>query len=45
MATRKVINISRHNVVSIKMLYAFSYICTLYSKILKGRTEPYFILF
>ena len=44
MASRKDINISEHYVVSINA-YAFSYICTSYSKKMKGRAESYFILF
>ena len=43
MASRKGINISGHDVVSISaMLF---HICTLNSKKLKGRTESYFIMF
>ena len=44
MATRKGINISGHYVVSINAICIFIYICTLYLKKLKGRTESCFIL-
>ena len=43
MATKKGIRLSRHYVVSINVMPF--YICTWNSKILKGRTEEYFVLF
>ena len=45
MVTRKGINISVAYVVHHKWEERLFYICTLYSKKLKGRTESYFILF
>ena len=43
MVSRKGINISRHYVISVNTMYF--HICSLNSKIMKGRAESYFILF
>ena len=46
MATRKGIHISGHYVISINVICLFIYlVCSLCSKILKGQTQSYFILF
>ena len=45
MATKKGIQFSGHYVISIDTICLSIYICTLYSKKLKGRTKSYFILF
>ena len=45
MAPRKGINISGNCVVHRKLYVFFIYICTLYSKKMKSRTESYFTLF